>query len=162
MHPPLDRPHPECMQEIDDLYHCHATTSKIKFWGCNNVKFALDQCLKKEKQNLLRELNKDAAAKRAAEEDAYQKALGKEMSFEDYLKKDKDYNKAMEERKRMEESKQKNWGPSWNGQDIIVLEASSYHLLHRNKSLVGTRGTIYIDVIKPQLQELSKQRHYYN
>ena len=108
MHPPLDRPHPECMQEIDDLYHCHATTSKIKFWGCNDVKFALDQCLKKEKQNLLLELNKDAAAKRAAEEDAYQKALGKEMSFEDYLKKDKDYNKAMEERKRMEESKQKN------------------------------------------------------
>ncbi len=108
MHPPLDRPHPECMQEIDDLYHCHATTSKIKFWACNDVKFALDQCLKKEKQNLLRELNKDAAAKRAAEEDAYQKALGKEMSFEDYLKKDKDYNKAMEDRKRMEESKQKN------------------------------------------------------
>eukprot|EP00984_Skeletonema_dohrnii_P015139 scaffold6485_cov116-Skeletonema_dohrnii-CCMP3373.AAC.9 len=107
MHPPLDRPHPECVEEIDDLYHCHATTSKLKFWGCNNVKFALDQCLKKEKQNLLVELNKDAAEKRAAEEDAYQKALGKEMSFEDYLKKDKDFNKAMEDRRRMEESKQK-------------------------------------------------------
>lgn len=108
MHPPLDRPHPECVEEIDNLYHCHATTSKLKFWGCNQVKFALDQCLKKEKQNLLVELNKDAAAKRAAEEDAYQKALGKEMSFEDYLKKDKDYNKAMEERRRVEELKQKS------------------------------------------------------
>lgn len=106
MHPPLDRPHPECQVEINDLQTCHATTSKLKFWGCNEVKYALDQCLKKEKQNLLAVLNKDVAAKRKAEEDVFQMALGKEMSFEDYLKKDKDFNKAMEDRRRMDESKQ--------------------------------------------------------
>lgn len=100
MHPPLDRPHPECQSQIAALQYCHATTSKLKFWGCNKVKFDLDQCLKGEKQNLLKELNKDFDVKRRAEEDAYQKALGKDVSFEEYLEKDKDYIKAMNERNK--------------------------------------------------------------
>jgi COX assembly protein 2 len=98
MHPPLDRPHPECQQQIEALQTCHATTSKLKFWACNEVKFALDQCLKIEKQNLLKELNKDVEQKRKIEEDAYQKALGKDISFEEYLKNDKDFIRAMNER----------------------------------------------------------------
>jgi hypothetical protein len=49
MHPPLDRPHPDCQSEINDLHHCHATTSKMKFWGCNEIKYTLDRCLREEK-----------------------------------------------------------------------------------------------------------------
>ena len=49
MHPPLDRPHPDCQSEINDLHHCHATTSKLKFWGCNEIKYTLDRCLREEK-----------------------------------------------------------------------------------------------------------------
>jgi COX assembly protein 2 len=98
MHPPLDRPHPECQQQINDLQTCHATTSKLKFWGCNEVKFALDRCLKEEKQNLLKVLNKDIEQKRQMEENAYQQALGKDISFEEYLKQDKDYIRATNEK----------------------------------------------------------------
>ena len=94
MHPPLDRPHPDCQAQINDLTECHATTSKLKFWGCNKVKFLLDQCLKEEKKRLLVDMNKDYDAKRAAEDDVFQKAMGKEMSFEEYLKQDKDYQAA--------------------------------------------------------------------
>lgn len=100
MHPPLDRPHPDCQTEINDLYHCHATTSKLKFWGCNEVKYALDRCLRAEKLRLLEIINKDVEVKRAKEEEVYQMALGKDVSFEDYLKADKDFNKAMEGRKK--------------------------------------------------------------
>ena len=102
MHPPLDRPHPDCQSEINDLQHCHATKYKLKFWGCNQVKFALDKCLKEEKLRLQDEMNKDYEAKRAAEEDVYQMALGKDVSFEEYLKRDKDWNNAMEERRKRE------------------------------------------------------------
>ena len=102
MHPPLDRPHPDCQAEINNLQQCHATTSKLKFWGCNEVKFSLDKCLKVEKQRLLVDMNKDYESKRAAEEDVYQMALGKDVSFEEYLKQDKDWNKAMADRKPSE------------------------------------------------------------
>ena len=102
MHPPLDRPHPDCQTEINNLHHCHATTSKLKFWGCNEVKFTLDKCLKEEKLRLLEDMNKDAEAKRAAEDDVIQKALGKDLSFEEYLKKDKDLNEAMNDRRQRE------------------------------------------------------------
>ena len=100
MHPPLDRPHPDCQTEINNLRHCHDTTSKLKFWGCNDVKFALDKCLKEEKLRLLEILNQDMVTKRAAEEDVFQMAMGKETSFEEYLNADKDYVKAMEERRK--------------------------------------------------------------
>lgn len=104
MHPPLDRPHPDCQTEINNLRHCHETTSKLKFWGCNDIKFALDKCLKEEKIRLLEILNKDMVEKRAAEEDVYQMAMGKTTSFEDYLKMDKDFVKAMEERRKRDSS----------------------------------------------------------
>ncbi|KAL7534359.1 hypothetical protein ACHAXR_005817 [Thalassiosira sp. AJA248-18] len=102
MHPPLDRPHPDCQNEINNLHYCHATTSKLRFWGCNDIKFALDKCLKDEKVKLLAEMNTNVEEKRAAEEKAYQMATGKQLSFEEYLKQDKDWNNAMEERRRRE------------------------------------------------------------
>jgi COX assembly protein 2 len=94
MHPPLDRPHPMCQDEIRDLKKCHDTNSKFKFWACNDVKYALDACFKKEKKVLLEELNKDYEKKRQAEEDAFQSAMGHSISFEEYLKKDADFIKA--------------------------------------------------------------------
>ncbi len=103
MHPPLDRPHPDCQTEINNLHHCHATTSKLKFWGCNEVKFALDRCLKEEKIRLLETLNVDMVAKRAAEENVFQMALGKGISFEEYLNADKDFAKAMDEKRKRHE-----------------------------------------------------------
>ena len=47
-------------------------------------------------------MNKDYESKRAAEEDVYQMALKKDVSFEDYLKQDKDWNKAMADRSQRE------------------------------------------------------------
>lgn len=58
------------------------------------MKFALDRCLKEEKQNLLKVLNKDVEQKRQIEENAYQQALGKDISFDEYLRQDKDYIRA--------------------------------------------------------------------
>ena len=64
------------------------------------MKFALDKCLKEEKIRLLEILNKDMVSKRAAEENVYQMAMGKEVSFEEYLNADKEFVKAMEERRK--------------------------------------------------------------
>lgn len=94
MHPPLDRPHPMCQKEIQNLKHCHETNSKFKFWACNDIKYALDACFKNEKKVLLEELNKDYEIKRQAEEDAFQVAMGHSITFEEYLKQDTDYIKA--------------------------------------------------------------------
>lgn len=55
---------------------------------------------KPEKLRLLVVLNKDVDAKRAAEEDVYRMALGKDIRFEDYLRGDKDFNKAMADKKK--------------------------------------------------------------
>lgn len=113
MHPPLDRPHPDCQVQINDLHRCHATTSKLKFWGCNQVKFALDQCLKEEKLRLQAVMNKEVEARRAVEEDVYRKAMGKDVSFEEYLKRDKDFNNAVDERRRRGDTAQ--YGNGGNG-----------------------------------------------
>ncbi len=67
------------------------------------MKFALDKCLKEEKIRLLEILNKDMVSKRAAEENVYQMAMGKEISFEEYLKADKEFVKAMEERRKRDD-----------------------------------------------------------
>ena len=93
MHPPLDRPHPDCEKEVDALRQCHATTSKLKFWACNEIKFAMDQCLKVEKQRMLKEMNKDFEEKRQREE----------LTFDQYLKQDREYlsaEKAAQDRRK--------------------------------------------------------------
>ena len=103
MHPPLDRPHPDCEKEVDALRQCHATTSKLKFWACNEIKFAMDQCLKVEKQRMLKEMNKDFEEKRQREEDAFRDAVGQELTFDQYLKQDREYlsaEKAAQDRRK--------------------------------------------------------------
>mmetsp|Transcript_25474 Transcript_25474/g.55119 ORF Transcript_25474/g.55119 Transcript_25474/m.55119 type:complete len:111 (+) Transcript_25474:104-436(+) len=97
MHPPLDRPHPDCEEQVDALRQCHATTSKFKFWACNELKYAMDQCLREEKKRMLVDMNKDFEAKRQREEDAFRDAIGQELTFEEYLKQDAEYQKAKSE-----------------------------------------------------------------
>lgn len=57
MHPPLERPHPECGEIIQGLYRCHEEYKVGKWFGaCNSVKDELDWCLRKEKETK-RDLN---------------------------------------------------------------------------------------------------------
>ena len=47
MHPPLDRPHPQCQDVIKALQECHEKHSAAKFLGaCNDEKAALDKCFR--------------------------------------------------------------------------------------------------------------------
>eukprot|EP00980_Cylindrotheca_fusiformis_P015294 scaffold4258_cov155-Cylindrotheca_fusiformis.AAC.3 len=96
MHPPLDRPHPDCQEVVDDLRNCHATNSKLKFWACNDAKSRLDQCFKEEKQRILLEMNKGFEERRLEEDALAAVSTGKNMSFEEYLKTDKEYQQDME------------------------------------------------------------------
>lgn len=94
MHPPLDRPHPDCQEVIDALKKCHAEKSSLMFWACNEAKRNLDNCFKLEKQRLLKELTKDFDEDRRREDNLMKEALGQTMSFEEYLARDKNYQKA--------------------------------------------------------------------
>jgi COX assembly protein 2 len=67
MHPPLDRPHPDCQEEIEQIRLCHATSSKFKFWACNEAKYAVDRCFKKEKEDKIKRLDNDFIAERERE-----------------------------------------------------------------------------------------------
>jgi len=50
MHPPLFRPHPQCHEIIELLVKCHDTSPVLKYFGaCNNLKAAMDNCLRSEK-----------------------------------------------------------------------------------------------------------------
>ncbi|KAH9258084.1 hypothetical protein BASA81_003647 [Batrachochytrium salamandrivorans] len=65
MHPPLFREHKRCGPEIGDLLECHKEHSVAKFWGkCNDVKTALDKCLKVEKEER-RKANADGAKRQS-------------------------------------------------------------------------------------------------
>lgn len=97
MHPPLDRPHPDCQEQIDALRTCQLTNSKLKFWACNEAKFAMDRCLKVEKERLLVDMNKGFDERRQREEDAYRDAMGQELTFDEYLQKDPAFRKAAKE-----------------------------------------------------------------
>ena len=103
MHPPLDRPHPMCQNEINAFKQCHEENSKFKFWACNDVKLAMDRCLKNEKVTLLDQMNVDMDEKRQREEDAFQLAMGHNQSFEEFLKTDKVYLREL--KKAKEEAK---------------------------------------------------------
>lgn len=92
MHPPLDRPHPDCQHAIEALRECHETKPFWKIWACNEIKFALDRCFKEEKQ---RRWAKDQAEARSQHE-AMDTALNN-ISFKEYLQKDKAYQKEMAE-----------------------------------------------------------------
>ena len=108
MHPPLDRPHPDCQGEIDALRECHANSSRLKFWACNQVKINLDKCFKAEKERMLVEMNKDLDEKRREEEAQAAISTGKNMTFQQYLAQDKEYQADLEGIK-------KNKSTSWFG-----------------------------------------------
>lgn len=95
MHPPLDRPHPECGEVIEALKQCHLSNWKMYTGGCNKIKFELDQCFKAEKKHLLSELNKDLPERRKRQEEVVKKVLGKKMTFQEYLQQDKEYQQEL-------------------------------------------------------------------
>ncbi|CAJ1914608.1 unnamed protein product [Cylindrotheca closterium] len=107
MHPPLDRPHPDCQEAIDELRNCQKTRSRIKVWACNELKHRLDDCFKEEKQKILLDMNKGFAERRLLEDEQAAKSTGKNMTFQEYLKKDKEYQKEIESIKKS--------GSSWFG-----------------------------------------------
>ncbi|CAM9775818.1 unnamed protein product, partial [Phaeothamnion confervicola] len=66
MHPPLDRPHPLCQKEIEEIIRCHQEHPYAKWWGrCNAAKSALDRCFYLEKEEKRKANLEHARAKRA-------------------------------------------------------------------------------------------------
>ena len=106
MHPPLDRPHPDCQTEVDDLHLCHNTNSKFRFWACNDIKASLDRCFRAEKERMLKEMNKGIEERRAEEEAQAAISTGKNVTFQQYLKTDKAYQQELD---RIAKGENKSW-----------------------------------------------------
>jgi COX assembly protein 2 len=106
MHPPLDRPHPDCQEEVLGLKHCHSTNSKLKFWACNEFKFKLDKCFKEEKDAMLLRMNKGFETGRLEEDEQSAQSTGKNMSFQEFLATDKTFKKELNE---VKEGKSTSW-----------------------------------------------------
>lgn len=100
MHPPLDRPHPDCQEEIRALKDCHADGWKKYFGRCNDLKLALDRCLKREKERLLDEMNKDLKEEKLRQEDMVKEAFGRQLTFQEYLQADRDYRAEVDKKTR--------------------------------------------------------------
>lgn len=98
MHPPLDRPHPDCEDVIAALKACHESTWQKYTGGCNSIKRALDACFKMEKDRLLRDLTRDLPEERRQAEEIIQQAFGKKETFQEYLQRDADYQKALRDK----------------------------------------------------------------
>jgi COX assembly protein 2 len=104
MHPPLDRPHPDCQGEIEALRHCHATESKLKFWACNELKHTLDVCFKEEKRRMLEQLNANLEQEKNYEQAQAALAFGRTQTFHEFLKHDQQYQKDLEKEKQKSRS----------------------------------------------------------
>lgn len=109
MHPPLDRPHPDCQAQIEALRDCHATSSKWKVWACNQVKDQLDLCFREEKRRTLEVLNKNLDETKSTEQAQAAMAMGQTISFAEYLNKDPQYARDLEK----ERQKQNGWWDRW-------------------------------------------------
>jgi COX assembly mitochondrial protein 2 len=94
MHPPLDRPHPDCEGIVQSLKACHSDSWKKFTGGCNEIKVEMDHCFKLEKKRLLDEMNKDLAERKNRHEEVIKQAFGKSMTFSEYLKQDKEFRDA--------------------------------------------------------------------
>lgn len=105
MHPPLDRPHPRCQEEISGLRDCHTTSSKLQFWACNEVKSKLDKCFREEKEEMLRKMNEDLDEKKKEEQAQAALAFGRKETFHEFLAKDPTYEREVEK----ERNRQKSW-----------------------------------------------------
>jgi len=96
MHPPLDRPHPECEDVIAAYKKCHRTHSKFLFWKCDEAKRELDRCFKKEKENRVNEMMKESEELRKEEE----KFMGQSMSLDEYIKLEQEKWKQKEQQQK--------------------------------------------------------------
>lgn len=104
MHPPLDRPHPDCEDEVQQLKHCHATSGWAKYAGvCNPYKTAVDQCFRMEKARLMKEMAKELPGRKVRQEAIVQRAFGKQESFSEFLQKDPEYLAATKAKANMEQ-----------------------------------------------------------
>lgn len=100
MHPPLDRPHPDCQEAIRQLRDCHNTNPWGKYLGtCNDIKFQLDRCLREEKKRALQEVDRDLPARRSRQEEIIKDAFGKDMTFSQFLEQDADYQRERQRKK---------------------------------------------------------------
>ena len=102
MHPPLDRPHPDCQDVIAALKECHESTWKKFTGGCNDIKFALDRCFVKEKERALAEMNQGWRDRKKREQETIMVAFEKDETFEEFLAKDKVYQRELAKRKQRE------------------------------------------------------------
>lgn len=76
-----------------------------KYFGqCNDIKYALDRCLKAEKKRLLHELNKNVPEQRREQEDLIKTAFGKQQTFAEYLSEDRDYLAAKQQKQAGEQT----------------------------------------------------------
>jgi COX assembly protein 2 len=103
MHPPLDRPHPDCEEQISDLKICHAESWKKYLGRCNDIKVRLDNCLKAEKKRLLDEMNVNLVEQKLKEQDVIKEAFGKSETFEEYLARDRDYQAELSKKRGREQ-----------------------------------------------------------
>ena len=103
MHPPLDRSHPDCQDVIVALKECHLSTWKKYTGGCNRIKEALDICFAIEKEKALYEINKDWRDKKRKHQKAMMVAFGKDETFEEYLAKDKGYQRELAAKKKAQQ-----------------------------------------------------------
>jgi COX assembly protein 2 len=106
MHPPLDRPHPDCVDVIQTLKVCHLDYFKKFTGGCNDFKVAMDKCLKKEKKRILDELNVDLSENKTKEAELIKEAFGKKETFREYLKKDPDYQRELKKKQGVDEQRE--------------------------------------------------------
>jgi COX assembly mitochondrial protein 2 len=90
MHPPLDRPHPDCQDVIKAYKACNLDFWKKYTGGCKTAKVELDQCFRAEKKRLLDEMDKDLKQRKEQEEEMIKEAFGRSMTFSEYLKKDQE------------------------------------------------------------------------
>ena len=107
MHPPLDRPHPDCGEIIQQLRECHMTNTVTKYMGaCNDIKFSMDVCLKAEKKRLLTESNAELPEYYQVEQARIIKeAFGQKLTFQEYLKQDKEYLAAVKQKEDQSKSR---------------------------------------------------------
>jgi COX assembly protein 2 len=106
MHPPLDRPHPDCEEIIQTLKACHLDYFKKFTGGCNDFKVTMDKCLKKEKKRILDELNVGLSERKTEEAELIKEAFGKTQTFHEFLKTDKDYQRELKKKEAVDEKRE--------------------------------------------------------
>jgi hypothetical protein len=78
------------------------------------MKIALDQCFKEEKKLLLVDLNAKVPEYRANQELLIKEAFGKDMTFQEYLSQDKDYQEELRKKKEREARGETYRRPWWS------------------------------------------------